>query len=151
MEEIDSFDTTNRKKIIAIHKLAYKGPEYFGLTIRKLRELHGWKVYELAKKVGIDPVYLTQIEKHNRSPSDGVIERITIALDDPFLFKVFVKNRYPKVYEAIKTIDFFSDKEAEDLAEQDIDNILPEEILERLKRWEKIETVAKRQNLSYKN
>jgi transcriptional regulator with XRE-family HTH domain len=147
MEKIDKLAQKNREKIIEIHKLAYRGPECFGLAIRKLREYRGWKVYELARKVRIDPVYLTQIEKHNRFPSPAVMEKIAEELKDPFLFKIFLKNKYPQVYEAIKMIDFYSDKEVEDLMEEDIDNLSPEEVGERIKRWDKIEAVAKKTKL----
>jgi hypothetical protein len=44
-------------------------------------------------------------------------------------------------------IDFYSDKEVEDLMEEDIDNLSPEEVGERIKRWDKIEAVAKKTKL----
>jgi len=40
-----------------------------GMIIREERKKLGLKVYELAKMVGVDPVYITRIEKHNRMPS----------------------------------------------------------------------------------
>lgn len=50
--------------------------ENFGAAIRKKREKLGLKVYELAHKVGVNPVYITQIEKHNKVPSENLMKKI---------------------------------------------------------------------------
>jgi transcriptional regulator with XRE-family HTH domain len=38
------------------------------------------KVFELANKVGVNAVYITQIEKNNKSPSPSVMRKIDEAL-----------------------------------------------------------------------
>ncbi|OIO35619.1 MAG: hypothetical protein AUJ74_05195 [Candidatus Omnitrophica bacterium CG1_02_44_16] len=53
----------------------------FGEAVREKREELGLKVYELANKVGVNPVYITQIEKHNKLPSIEVLDKIVDVLD----------------------------------------------------------------------
>lgn len=71
----------------------------FGMAVRESRKQCGLKVYELAKKVGVDPVYITQIEKHGKLPSPLVMKRIADVLKDEFLFKTYLKMKYPALYE----------------------------------------------------
>ena len=52
----------------------------WGQQIKKCRLKRGLKVYELANKVGVNPVYITQIERHGKLPSDDVAKRIDKAL-----------------------------------------------------------------------
>ena len=66
----------------------------FGATIRGLRKSYGWRAYELAKKVGVNPVYITQIEKHNKLPSIHVMKKIFDALHSPELLEDYIKIKY---------------------------------------------------------
>lgn len=79
--------------------------ENFGAAIRKKREKQGLKVYELANRVDVNPVYITQIEKHNKLPSDGLMIKICGALspDDSFdpkapflddLYQAYIEVKY---------------------------------------------------------
>ena len=47
----------------------------FGTILREARTICGLKGYELAKKVGVNPVYITQIEKHDKLPSPPCNEK----------------------------------------------------------------------------
>ena len=47
-----------------------------GAEFRLRRKQLGLKVQDVAKEVGVHPVYITQIEKHNKSCSDDVLRRI---------------------------------------------------------------------------
>ena len=64
--------------------------EDLGIIIRKRRLALGLKVYELAKLVEVDPVYISQIEIHNKLPAPALFEKIrkTLKLDEQ------VKNLY---------------------------------------------------------
>ena len=64
--------------------------ESLGMVIRKRREKLGLKVYELAKLVEVDPVYISQIEIHDKLPAPALFEKIrkTLKLDEQ------VKNLY---------------------------------------------------------
>lgn len=57
--------------------------EPLGDIIRKERKTKNMLVYELAIIVGVNPVYITQIEKHNKTPSYPVFDRISKALELP--------------------------------------------------------------------
>ena len=52
----------------------------FGKAIREQRKKLKLKVYELANKVGVNPVYITQIEKQGKLPSLEVVKKIKMAL-----------------------------------------------------------------------
>lgn len=148
--EIAEIAKKNTKIIASIHRLGNKGPEYFGAAIRKMRELRGWKVFELAEQVGIAPVYITQIERHNQLPATAVMEKIAKALHDEELLKVFLKYKYPAVYKNINVIDLFLDKEATYLAEEDLSKLTREEASDRMKRWKRIETIANKARIRLK-
>ena len=75
-----------------------------GATIRKLREGQGLKAYELANKVGVNPVYITQIEKHNKLPSFFVMKQISDSLRNPELLEVYVKMKCLSFYRRISKI-----------------------------------------------
>ena len=64
--------------------------ENLGMVIRKRRLALGLKVYELAKMVEVDPVYISQIEIHDKLPAPALFEKIrkTLKLDEQ------VKNLY---------------------------------------------------------
>lgn len=77
--------------------------ERLGECIRKCRKEAKFKVCELAKRVGVEPEYITQIEKGRRYPSEKLINKIikTLGFDfRPIYYKekyadliIFVKNR----------------------------------------------------------
>lgn len=144
LREIAETAKKNNEIMASIHKLGNKGPEYFGAAIRKMREFRGWKVFELADQVGIAPVYITQIEKHNQLPSALVMEKISRVLHDEDLFKIFLKYKYPEVYKKIKIIDLFLDKESTYLVEEDTTRLTREEATDRIRRWNRVETIAKK-------
>ena len=73
--------------------------ENLGVTIRKIRNELTLKVYELAKEVGVSPVYITQIEKHGKLPSPAVMKKISEVLCDEQLFDIYLKMKYPVVYD----------------------------------------------------
>ncbi|MBF0570962.1 MAG: helix-turn-helix transcriptional regulator [Candidatus Omnitrophica bacterium] len=72
-----------------------------GQKIRKRRKELGLKVYELANKVQVNPVYITQIEKHNKLPSLEVMERIIKALNlnEDIIIDDYLKEKDPEKYE----------------------------------------------------
>lgn len=73
--------------------------ENVGALIRKRREELGLKVFELAKKVGVSAVYITQIEKHNKLPAIDVFHKIENVLgEDSEIYLPYLKARYPEVY-----------------------------------------------------
>lgn len=108
----------------------------FGVALRENRKLCGLKVYELAKKVGVNPVYITQIEKHDKLPSPLVMKKITDVLKDQELFETYLKIKYPPLYEQFRKEDFDlnaeTNKIADDIAAKK--NKTPEEEAEFTKR-----------------
>lgn len=71
--------------------------EHLGVIIRKKRKKIALKIYELARKVGVHPVYITQIEKHGKLPSPIVMKKISNILHDNRLFYEYLKMKYPMV------------------------------------------------------
>jgi len=66
-----------------------------GIEIRARRQELGLKVYELANKVGVHPVYITKIEKHNRLPTPAVFKRICEVLKLPKKFyDLYFNDKY---------------------------------------------------------
>lgn len=51
-----------------------------GTAVENRREVKKWKVCELAKKVKVEPEFITQIEKGRRLPSEKILERMIKAL-----------------------------------------------------------------------
>ena len=51
-----------------------------GKMIKRRRQDLDWKVQELAAKVGVNPTYITQIERYNKLPSLKVITKIAKTL-----------------------------------------------------------------------
>jgi transcriptional regulator with XRE-family HTH domain len=79
--------------------------ENLGMKIRKQREKLGLKVYELANKIGVNPVYITQIEKHNKLPSPTVFKKIEKALKlGPDFQKLYVQKKYPEFGDVLKGV-----------------------------------------------
>jgi len=67
------------------------------MIIREYRKKLGLKVYELAKKVGVNPVWITKIEKHNDLPSIVVYMNIEKSLNLPPALRVqYFKEKYPE-------------------------------------------------------
>ena len=66
---------------------------------------------ELADKAGIDRTYITKIETDDKLPSPVIMEKITNALSDEDLFKMYIKIKYPMVYSKVKAGDLFLDVE----------------------------------------
>jgi len=70
-----------------------------GALIRKRRQELGLKVFELAKKVGVNPVYITQIEKHNKLPSLNVFMKIEGVLGrNSDIYLPYLKTKYPEIF-----------------------------------------------------
>lgn len=72
-----------------------------GEEIRRRRERLKLKVYELARKVDVDPVYITQIELHNKLPSPSVFIKILLALelegkDARDLYDQYKEEKFPE-------------------------------------------------------
>lgn len=95
-----------------------------GKAVRKKRIERGLKVYELARRVSINPVYITQIEKHGKLPSASIMKKIADVLHDQDLFNVYIKIKYPVLQEIIgKDLDFLEDEL------QELENEFKREIL----------------------
>ena len=119
--------------------------ENLGAAIRKRREERGFKVYELADAAGVDPVYITRIEKHGKLPSPLIMEKISKALSDEDLFKFYLKIKYPMVYDRIKPVDAFFDVEIEKIMEEmGKKNISPEETKKLEWRVSRFEAIVKK-------
>lgn len=119
--------------------------ENLGAAIRKKREKLGLKVYELADAAGVDPVYITRIEKHGKLPSPLIMEKISKALSDEELFKVYLKMKYPMVYDRIKPLDTFLNVEIEKIMEEmGKKDITPEEAKKLEWRIARFETLTKK-------
>jgi len=76
----------------------------YGKAVRKQRLKRGLKVFQLADHTGVDPVYITQIEKHGKLPSPAVAERISNALADKNLLTFYLEIKYPLLYEGRKKL-----------------------------------------------
>lgn len=125
--------------------------ENLGAAIRKKREVRGLKVYELADIVGVDPVYITRIEKHGKLPSPLIMEKISEALSDEDLFKLYLKIKYPMVYDRIKSVDAFLDMEIEKIIEgMSKENISPEEMKKLEWRVSRFEALVKKTKIKLK-
>jgi len=95
-----------------------------GTKIRNRRKELGFKVYELAEKVGVNPVYITQIEKHNKLPSIEIFKKISKALDLPEQnLPQYYSEKYPSLIYTPKLIE-----DMENLPDDGLD--LVNEILE---------------------
>ena len=79
--------------------------EHLGIKIRKRRQELGLKVYELAKKIGVNAVYVTQIEKHGKLPSPVVFKRIEKALElDPHFQKLYINKKFPSFNDVLGAV-----------------------------------------------
>lgn len=92
--------------------------ETLGSLLRNRRKKLKLTTEELAKMASVDRTYITKIEKDNKLPSPAIMEKITNALSDEDLFKVYLKIKYPMVYQRVKTRDLFLDVEIEKITEE---------------------------------
>ena len=82
-----------------------------GMLLREARKERGLKGYELAKKAGINPVYITQIEKHGKLPSASVMKMIANVLQNQSLFNLYIKIKFPELHEVVgEDLDFLEDE-----------------------------------------
>jgi transcriptional regulator with XRE-family HTH domain len=99
-----------------------------GKAVRKRRIERGLKVYELARRVGINPVYITQIEKHGKLPSIPVMEAISDVLGDIDLFNSYIYIKYPMIFAKEKQRQKYLDIEMKEIfREMDKKNKTPQE------------------------
>ena len=71
--------------------------EKLGEEIRARRQGLKLTAKDLAKKIGVDPTYITYIEKHGKFPSPAVMKKIEDTLGDPILGSIYLKTKYPEV------------------------------------------------------
>jgi transcriptional regulator with XRE-family HTH domain len=82
-------------------------PFGLGLAIKDRRKKLGLKIYELANRAGVNPVYITQIEKGFRIPSPHVLQNIlekglkASQEDINKLSKTYTKQRYSALYDMV--------------------------------------------------
>lgn len=81
----------------SVHLIYTASMEKLGEAIRERRQSLKLTARDLANKVGIDPTYITYIEKHNKIPSPAVMEKIENILEDPMLSTIYLKTKYPDV------------------------------------------------------
>ena len=115
--------------------------EDLGMVIRKRRLELKLKVYELARLVEVDPVYISQIEKHNKLPAPALFEKIrkVLKLDEQ------VKNLYLHK----KLPDIFTNADPDNLSFAALKNIY----LQKVKQLREKELTKELQELedSYKD
>ena len=54
----------------------------FGTELRKERYAKGWSLRKLARRIGVSPPFISDIELGRRSPSPTVAARLCKALED---------------------------------------------------------------------
>ena len=86
------------------------------MLLREARKARGLKGYELAKKAGVNPVYITQIEKHDKLPSSLVMKKITDVLKDRTLFETYLKIKYPILHEIFQEEEKDLNRESNELS-----------------------------------
>ena len=64
----------------------------FGLKLRSLREGKNYSLKELAKKTGLSPSYLNEIEKGKKYPKSEKIILLAEALDEKYENLILTKN-----------------------------------------------------------
>lgn len=92
----------------------------YGEGIRIARKKFGMTLEKLANKIGISRRYLTQIETHDRSPSDKVFRKIKDALDlSTDLERDYLKDKHPTspIISPVKS-DFLSREQIEKLRKE---------------------------------
>lgn len=68
-----------------------------GESIRHWRKESGLKVMDLAAHCGVDPAYITQIEKGKKLPSPEVMRKIAKRLGVIDLLLIYVQEKYPDI------------------------------------------------------
>ena len=71
--------------------------EKLGEEIRAARQSLKLTAKDLANKIGVDPTYITYIEKHGKIPSPAVMKKIEDVLGDPMLSTIYLQAKYPEV------------------------------------------------------
>lgn len=61
-----------------------------GSTIKKIRQQHGIKQKDLAKRSGVSPTYLSQIEGNLKEPNIGTLRTIAGQLEIPLPILFFL-------------------------------------------------------------
>ncbi len=98
--------------------------DLFGQELRKLRKKANYTQDQLAKLAGISAAYVSQLETSNKKPTDGVITKLSRALEIPenhLLMKVDkIKMDFASTFAFTKEaasdlIAKLSDKEWDDL------------------------------------
>jgi transcriptional regulator with XRE-family HTH domain len=73
--------------------------EDLGMVIRKRRIELKLKAYELARLVEVDPVYISQIEIHNKLPAPALFERIRKVLKlDEQVKNLYLHKKLPDIF-----------------------------------------------------
>ena len=73
--------------------------EGLGMIIRKRRLELKLKVYELAKLVEVDPVYISQIEIHDKLPAPALFEKIRKILRlDEQVKNLYLHKKLPDIF-----------------------------------------------------
>ena len=73
--------------------------EGLGMIIRKRRLELKLKVYELAKLVEVDPVYISQIEIHDKLPAPALFEKIRKVLKlDEQVKNLYLHKKLPDIF-----------------------------------------------------
>ncbi len=81
----------------SVDSIYNKTMEKLGEEIRARRQSLKLTAKDLAKKIGVDPTYITYIEKHGKFPSPAVMKKIEDTLEDPMLGSIYLKTKYPEV------------------------------------------------------
>jgi len=71
--------------------------EKLGEEIKAARQSLKLTAKDLANKIGVDPTYITYIEKHGKIPSPAVMKKIEDVLGDPMLSTIYLQAKYPEV------------------------------------------------------
>ncbi len=81
----------------SVNSIYNKTMEKLGEEIRARRQSLKLTAKDLAKKIGVDPTYITYIEKHGKFPSPAVMKKIEDTLEDPMLGSIYLKTKYPEI------------------------------------------------------
>jgi len=81
----------------SVNSIYNKTMEKLGEEIRARRQSLKLTAKDLAKRIGVDPTYITYIEKHGKFPSPAVMKKIEDTLEDPMLGSIYLKTKYPEV------------------------------------------------------
>jgi transcriptional regulator with XRE-family HTH domain len=68
-----------------------------GEEIRSRRQSLKLTAKDLAHKLGVDPTYITYIEKHDKIPSPALMDKIENVLGDKMLSTIYLRTKYPEV------------------------------------------------------